>query len=86
MALYQFTVDAMVRGYHEYKEIWEAEDGEVLRCQREAGNRHDLYAVATVKNDAVVGHVPRKISSLYSISFDVGIDNLHCYQEMQVFS
>ena len=63
----EFTVDAMIRGYHEYRQIWEAEDGEVLQCQRETGNRHDLYAVATVKNDVIVGHVPRLISSLCSI-------------------
>ena len=63
----EFTVDAMIREYQEYNQIWEAEDGEVLQCQRETGNRHDLYAVATVKNDVVVGHVPRIILSLCSI-------------------
>ena len=29
MARYQFTVDAMIHRYQEYKQIWEAEDGEV---------------------------------------------------------
>ena len=61
MAYHKFMVDAMIRGYHEYQQIWEAEDGEVFRYIREMGNRHDLYTVAVVKNEVVVGHVPRKI-------------------------
>ena len=67
MTCHEFTVDSMIRGYHEYQEIWEAEDGEVLLCKREIGNRHDLYAVATVKDDVVVGHVPRRISLVCAI-------------------
>ena len=38
-----FEVEAMVRGYHKYKDIWEAEFGEQLPCQRETGNPHDLF-------------------------------------------
>ena len=58
----EFTVDAMIHGYHEYRQTWEAEDGEILQCQREISNSYNLYAAATVKNDVVVGHVPRLIS------------------------
>ena len=57
----------MICGYHEYQQIWEAEDGEVLPCIRETGNRHDLYAVAAVKNEVVVDHVQHKIWSICSI-------------------
>ena len=63
MAHHEFAVDAMIHGYHEYQEIWEAEDGEILRCIQETGNRHDLYTVAVVKN-LVIGHVAPKISSI----------------------
>ena len=57
-----FTVESYVRGYHIYKDIWDATIGEKLQCARESDNSNDHYAVAVRKNDAVVGHVPRKIS------------------------
>ena len=41
--------------------------GERLHYEREAGNVHDLYAVAVVKSGVVVGHVPRKMSSVCSL-------------------
>ena len=57
----------MVRGYHVYKDIWDAAEGEVLECVREVNNHHDPFAVAMVKNRYVVGHVPRNISALCSL-------------------
>ena len=49
-----FEVGAMVRGYNQYKDIWEAEFGERLECQREIDNPpHDIFAVAVLK--AVTG-------------------------------
>lgn len=62
-----FEVQAMVRGYHKYKDIWEAKIGENLQCQREPGNVHDLYAVSVMNSGLVVGHVPKKISSTCSL-------------------
>lgn len=62
-----FEVDAMVRGYHQYREIWEAEVGEQLECRRENSNPHDIFAVAVLKSRVVVGHVPKKISSVCSL-------------------
>ena len=38
--------------------------GEILSCSQEQGNLHDIYAVAVMKGNDVVGHIPRKISSL----------------------
>ena len=72
MSVYTFAVNSVIRGYHEYKTVWESPaDGEVLRCEREVGNSHDTYAVAVKKlidgHYVVVGHVPRKISSICSI-------------------
>ena len=65
-----FSVQAMVRGYHYYKAIWEAAiDGEVLSCEREVGNVHDTFAVGVKKDGIIVGHCPRKISSLCSEDF-----------------
>ncbi len=58
-----FSVEAMVRGCHAYKDIWTAVVGEELPCQRERANPRDPFAVAVLKDEAIVGHVPRKISS-----------------------
>ena len=53
-----FSVEAMVRGYHVYKDIWTAVHGEeLLTCVREAGNRVDAFAVAVIKDGTVVGHM-----------------------------
>ena len=35
--------------------------------QREDGNRADSFAVALVRGEAIVGHIPKKISSVCSI-------------------
>ena len=39
-----FEVEAVIRVYHEYKDIWEAEVSDKLQCQREMGNPYDIYA------------------------------------------
>jgi hypothetical protein len=62
-----FEVEAMIRGYHEYKAIWEADVGKTLQCQRQTGNPHDAYAVAVLESGVVVGHVPKKISCVCSL-------------------
>ena len=49
-----------IRGYHVYKEIWEAAAGEVLMCEREPHNALDRYAVAVKKTGTIIGHLPRK--------------------------
>ena len=66
------VVEAMIRGYHEYQSIWEAEIGENLTCIREPGNVRDpyhTYAVAVIKPESstIVGHVPRKLSAICSL-------------------
>ena len=56
---YTFSVEAMIRGHHVYKEIWIPVEGEILSCMREVGNLHDPMAVAVKKGTDVVGHVLR---------------------------
>ena len=73
----RFTIEAMVRGYHTYRDIWEASVGEELPCQRETDNPHDRFAVAVLKDACVVGHLPRKISSVSSIFIRRG-GSIHC--------
>ena len=48
--MFEFTVSAMVRGYHVYQGVWEVCIGEILPCIREVGNRHDPYAIAVKKD------------------------------------
>ena len=45
-----FSFESCVRGYHVYKDIWKANDGEQLPCQCETSNRSDPFAVAIVKS------------------------------------
>lgn len=61
-----YEISSKVRGYHQYQSIWNALDGEELPCRVELSNRHDLFAVAVCKLDIVVGHVPKRISSICS--------------------
>ena len=62
-----FSVEAMVRGYHTYKDIQAAVPGEELPCKREVGNRVDVFNVAVMKDETIVDHVPKKISSACSL-------------------
>lgn len=45
-------VKSFVRGYHGYKEIWEAEIGQEPMLMREPQNKCDSNAVAVVGGDA----------------------------------
>lgn len=63
----RFSVEPCNRGYHVYKDIWEASIGEHLLCHRENSNCADPFAVGVVKNQVTVGHILRKISSVYSL-------------------
>ena len=61
-----FEVEAMIRGYHQYKAVWDAQVGEQLQCRKEMSNPHDIYAVAILKSGVVVGYIPQKISPICS--------------------
>ena len=67
MELESFTNEAMIRGYYVYKDIWEAVLDEEVPCQKELGNLADPFAVAVIRDGVVVGHVPKKISSVCSL-------------------
>ena len=42
-------MESMVRGYHVYKDVWEASVGQLLPCRKEGSNPHDPYAVAVME-------------------------------------
>ena len=62
----EFSRLSNVRGYHVYKDVWEAAIGEVLVCEREPRNAEDRYAVAVKKDETIVGHLPRNLSRVCS--------------------
>ena len=63
----EFEIPSCVRGYHIYEHIWVAAIGEGLDCAREPYNATDRYAVAVMKDGAVVGHLPKRISRACSL-------------------
>ena len=72
-----FSIESMIRGYHEYKSIWtDPTLGEELECKREPGNPHDTHAVAVIKtisgSNVTAGRLPRSVSPICSIFFRRG--------------
>ena len=68
----QFEVESCVRGYHIYKAVWTPTIGEVLSCTRETVNLHDHYAVKVERSGVIVGHLPKKISTICSLFISNG--------------
>ena len=65
-------MNSVSRGYHEYKAVWvNPIVWEVLSCEREAGNSHNMYALAFKEvidgSYVVVGHIPHTISPICSV-------------------
>ena len=67
-----FIYDSCVRGYHEYKSIWDASVGEILHCSREVDNPNDDHAVTVSRRGVTVGHVPRYVSRGFSLFIHLG--------------
>ena len=63
----EFSRVSNVRGYHVYKDVWDAAIGEVLVCEPEPRNAEDRYAVAVKKDETIVGHLPRNLSRVCSL-------------------
>ncbi len=59
--------DCCIRGYHVYQDLWEAAIGEKLMCRRETSNVKDRYAVAVIKDNEIVGHLPQTLSLVCSL-------------------
>ena len=58
----RYEKESIVRGHHVYKSVWTPSTGEVLRALIDDNNEYDRHAVAVVKDDQVVGNVPREIA------------------------
>ena len=48
MATTTYEMEAMIRGYHVYATVWDAQIGGELYCARETRNIRDPYAVRTI--------------------------------------
>ena len=66
LPLDSLEVDSFIRGYHAYKEQWTPTTGEQLVLRREPENPEDPSAVAVIKDEEIVGHIPFNISSTVS--------------------
>ena len=62
-----FVCQLVIHGYHIYQVIWVASYGETFNCVREAGNIFDPFAVSVVRDDKIIGHMPRLISATCSL-------------------
>ena len=54
--------ECCICSYHVYSTIWDAEIGQQVPCVREPHNESNQYATAAVKDDVVVGYLPRAIA------------------------
>ena len=61
--LKELEVPSWIRGYHAYKDSLEIEIGEVLELQHEPKNLQDKNAIAVIRDEEVVGHMPRALAS-----------------------
>ena len=50
-----------IRGFHVYKDAWDAVVGEELECERERRSNYDRYAVAVKKTVTLWGICPRNL-------------------------
>ena len=70
--MYSFSMDSMIRGYHQYKTIWEnPSHSDELLWKREIGNANDTHAVAIKKDiggvQTTVGHIAIDTKKIYSL-------------------
>ena len=63
--LFTYNLDSGIRGYHVYKDTWDPFEGEILNTKHEIGNVMDKRAVAVLKTEVIVGHLPRENSKVF---------------------
>ena len=51
---FSFSFESVIGGRHVYKLVWTPFIGEILSLSAEDGNENDPYAVAVIKDSAVV--------------------------------
>jgi len=61
----EFERACCIRGYHVYKDIWEAAVGKELASVREPNDTHNRYAVGVKRRGIFIGRLPQKLCSLF---------------------
>ena len=61
-----FRFFSYVTGHYHYRHIWTPKVGEELTSMYELGNVYDEFAVSVLKDDKIVGHVPREFSEQFT--------------------
>ena len=64
-SLESIEISSFIRGYDAYQEIRQPTLGEVLLLHREPTNSQNRHAVAVVKSEQIVGHIPTCFSVLF---------------------
>lgn len=59
-----YSLNSAIRGHHIYKSTWAPVIGQILEVKAEDNNSHDRYAISTLLDDIIVGHVPREYSRI----------------------
>ena len=77
-----FSVEAVVRGYRAYKDIWAAVYGEESPCEREAGNRVDAFAMVV---DSCRPHSEEDFLRLLFVLTSRRIDYMSC-NNLKIFT
>ena len=67
MVTHKFECQSCIRGYHIYKDIWSSTIGEHFTCKKEMLNSTDRYAIAVLKDDVIIDHLPRVLSWICSL-------------------
>ena len=57
-------MECVIRRYNIYKATWAAAIWEELVCTREATNAANRYTITVMKEETIIGHLPRKISKV----------------------
>ena len=65
----EFTFGSAVRGYHVHKVVWKSTIGEKLQADQELGNEADKFAVRVIKNNEIVGNLPRKVLANFVVFY-----------------
>ena len=61
-----FNVYSYITGHYHYQHIWTPKVGEELTSMYEVDNAYDEFAVSVLKDDKIVGHVPRELSKEFT--------------------
>ena len=65
-ALRELEIESYIRGNHAYMDIWTPVMNEELILKREPTNERDRNAVAVLKEETLVGHVPFNLAPFIS--------------------